>query len=361
MVRLILLLFCGLLAHPLLAQQFVDSTFQLPTRTLVVATKPVAPFVIHHPNGTWSGISVALWEDIARELNLRYEWQEMDLAQMTDALADSSIDVAVAALSITEDREARFDFTHPYYTTGLAIATRTTQKSGWGVMKRLFSPQFWQVVGVLILLLLLVGALVWLFERRRNADQFERGWRGIGSGFWWSAVTMTTVGYGDKAPSTWGGRIVALVWMFVALIVISSFTAALTSALTLQELEGSIKGRADLPDVRVGAVANSTGAAYLERERIGFQQLPTPAAGLQALHEDRLDAFVYDDAVLRYEVTQRGDDVLQVLPERFGLQYYGIGLPSGSPLREPVNRVLLDKVSESAWRDVLFRYLGSEE
>jgi CubicO group peptidase (beta-lactamase class C family) len=47
---------------------------------------------------------------------------------------------------------------------------------------------------------------------------------GIGIGIWWATVTMTTVGYGDKAPMTPGGRIVGLIWMFVGVITISGFT-----------------------------------------------------------------------------------------------------------------------------------------
>ena len=120
------------------------------------------------------------------------------------------------------------------------------------------------MVFALALVLLGVGLLVWWFERRKNPNQFGGNpAKGIGSGFWWSAVTMTTVGYGDKAPLTVGGRLVALVWMFVALIIISSFTAAITSSLTVTQLESAVKGPEDLPKIRVGAIENTTSESYL--------------------------------------------------------------------------------------------------
>ena len=49
---------------------------------------------------------------------------------------------------------------------------------------------------------------------------------------------------------------------------------------------------------------------------------------------------------------------IEVLPATFERQNYGIALPAGSALREPINRVLLEKIAQPAWQDVLYRYLG---
>jgi ABC-type amino acid transport substrate-binding protein len=40
-------------------------------------------------------------------------------------------------------------------------------------------------------------------------------------------------------------------------------------------------------------------------------------------------------------------------------QLYAFALREGSPLREAINRVLLRKIHEPAWNDLLYRYLGS--
>ncbi len=47
---------------------------------------------------------------------------------------------------------------------------------------------------------------------------------GIGHGIWWAMMTMTTVGYSDKAPKTMGGRIIALIWMIFSIIFIANIT-----------------------------------------------------------------------------------------------------------------------------------------
>ena len=352
-VSLIILLMLGIAGVPAAEQA-------LPERKLVVGTKEAPPFSMKTKDGDWTGISIELWRGIAKELKLTFEFRELTLKHLIDDVASGSIDAAVAALTITPEREKMLDFTHSFYSTGLGIAVMAKKGNPWIVVVRRFtSLAFLKVVFALALVLLGVGLLVWWFERRKNPDQFGGNpAKGIGSGFWWSAVTMTTVGYGDKAPLTFGGRLVALVWMFVALIIISSFTAAITSSLTVTQLESAVKGPEDLPKIRVGTIENTTSESYLNDERISSISYPTPRDGLSAIKEKQIDAFVYDAPLLQYGIQQEFKKSLKVLPNRLLRQEYAIALPVGSPLREPINVILLQKISEKAWQDRLFQYLG---
>ncbi|HID30477.1 MAG TPA: transporter substrate-binding domain-containing protein [Desulfobacterales bacterium] len=332
----------------------------LSDRTLIVGTKEAPPFAMKSADGTWTGISIDLWRQIATDLNLKYELRETDLKGLLDGVASGSLDVAVAALTITPEREEAFDFTHPFHATGLGIAMAWKAGNPWvAVLKRVFSPTFLKVVVTLSVLLLAVGMLVWWFERKTNPQQFGGGpAKGIGSAFWWSAVTMTTVGYGDKAPVSLAGRVVALIWMFGGIIMISGFTAAIASSLTVAQLESPVKGPGDLSKVRVGTITNSTAASYLRDKRIGYQTYQTAPEGLQAVAEGKIQALVYDAPLLRYLINQGFKGSLQVLPNTFLRQDYGIALPPRSALRETVNRVLLQKISEPAWQDTVYKYLG---
>ena len=332
----------------------------LSERTLIVGTKEAPPFAMKTREGIWAGIGIDLWRQIAAELGLKFELRELDLKSLLGGVANGSLDVAVAALTITSERENVLDFTHPFYTTGLGIAVASKGRSPWvTVLKGFMSLAFLKIVATLVLLLLVVGALVWWFERGRNVKQFGGSpSKGIGSGFWWSAVTMTTVGYGDKAPVTLGGRVVALIWMFAAIIIISGFTAAITSSLTVTQLESPVRGPEDLPEVRVGSIADTTSASYLQDKQILFRPYTRSLEGLGAVAEGEIDAFVYDAPVLRYLVNQQFRGRLEVLTNTFDRQDYGIALAPGSPLREPINRVLLQKIHEPGWQEMLYRYMG---
>ncbi len=329
-------------------------------RTLIVGTKEAPPFAMKNADGTWTGISIELWQAIAKDLQLRYELREFDLQGLLSGVKDGSLDAAVAALTITAKREKVMDFTHPFYTTGLGIAISRRAGGTWfSVVQHIFSGRFLGMVATLLFLLFVVGVLVWLSEREKNPQQVGGGLKGIWSGFWWAAVTMTTVGYGDKAPVTVGGRILALVWMFTALVMLAGFLAAFTSALTVSELELSLLGPEDLVNARVGTLAESSSATYLQENRILHLIYPTLREGLQAVAIGEIDAVVYDMPLLRYVITTELPGALEVLPYILEPQEYSIALPTGSPLREPINQVLLEKTHQRAWKDLLFRYLGN--
>ena len=145
--------------------------------------------------------------------------------------------------------------------------------------------------------------------------------------------------------------------MFAGILIISSFTAAIASVLTVSQLESRIRGPQDLPGLRVAAVPGSTSEAYLQRSRIALQPYPTPLACLEAVRAGEVDAMVYDAPVLRYLVSKQLAGELRVLPHRFDPQSYAIGLPEGSGLREPMNRALLRRIADAWWQDILYRYL----
>ncbi len=346
----------------LVAKTQTELESQNPT-VLRVGIKEAVPFSMKQDDGTWSGISVELWRELAAELSYDYEYTELTLEQLIDALDAGEIDVAFGALTITYDRERRIDFTHSYYNTGLGIAVSLRQYQGWSaVVRRLVSTLFLQVIAGILAVLVVTGILVYLFERKANPEQFGRSpLGGIANGIWWAAVTMTTVGYGDRVPKSFGGRLMAVVWMFSALIIIASFTASVTSTLTLARLESAVQSPRDLNDVRVASVTGSTSADYLEREGIAFRRFETLEDCLEALQAGQFDAVVYDAPILRYLCLTQFPGELEVLPASFEKQDYAFALQTNSVLREPMNQALLIVLGEPGWQEILQRHLGQSQ
>jgi ABC-type amino acid transport substrate-binding protein len=330
---------------------------------LQVGTKHAPPFAMRTADGSWQGLSIDIWQRLAVELDVDYQLVEHpDTNQLLQAVEDGGVDCAIAAITMTAEREEQIDFSHSYYSTGLGIAVLPEQRYPWLVVaQKLLAPAFLKVVATLCLLLLVVGTLIWLVERRGNQQFGGTPAQGIGAGFWWSAVTMTTVGYGDKAPVSIAGRLLAVVWMFVAIIIISSFTAAITASLTVSHLESGIKSPRDLHGVRVGTVAGSASQVELERRGVVCQTYDSIEAVMDSLAGKQLDAVVYDMPILKYQVTTRYAGRLTILPMTFQRQDYAIALPSGDPMRERLNQILLAQLGAPGWQRIVERYLGKEE
>ncbi len=328
---------------------------------IIVGTKIAKPFVIKKGN-EFNGISFELWNKISNDLNVEYEVKTFTLQELIDAVSNNEVDIAVSPLTITSEREKHFDFTHSYFSTGLSIATTNKARNNLlSVAQNIFSKQFLNVVLVIFVILFLVGFFVWLFERKKNKEQFGNGiTKGLGSSFWWAAVTMTTVGYGDKTPRTTGGRIIAIVWMFAGLIMISGFTAAIASALTVDSLEYDISNLSDLHNLRVGTVANSSSVDYLNQNGMNFITTENVQVGILLIQENKLDAFIYDAPILKYFIkTNNISNQIKVLPLILNPINYGFALPTNSKLREPINRALLNEINKSGWNKTVNSYLGN--
>lgn len=327
---------------------------------LVIATKEAAPFAMKAPDGTWKGISIDLWQRIAEQAKLRYRFVEDPTVQgLLEGTASRRYDAAVAALTITAERERILDFSQPFYLSGLGIAVPSASPTAWVLIVRtLTSMGFLQAILALIGLTLAVGLLIWFFERRHNEDFGGGAIKGLGTSIWWSAEAMTQASTGHLAPRTGIGRALAVLWMIASIVAIAVFTASVTSTLTAGKLQGLVTSASDLSSVRVGAVQGSATEEYLTGRRIVYRRFPSPQDGLTAIRNGDLDAFVYDKPLLAWIIREQFASSAALLDVSFDQQMYGIALPLGSQLRKPIDVAILETVQSESWRQILFSYLG---
>lgn len=337
------------------------------SRKLIVATKVVKPFAFKTADGAWTGISIDLWEEIAKQRRWEWEWKEApNTNALVDMVAKGEADVGIAAITMKPSRADLVDFSNSMFSAGLGIAVRAQAAGALSALRTFLSGGFLKMIGGLFVILLIVGTLIWLFERRTNPEQFESDpRRGVFSGIWWSAVTMTTVGYGDKAPRSTAGRIVGLLWMFAGVVMISSFTAVVASTLTTRQIASTVRGEEDLPRVRVGAKTGEAPFDFLQTRGVRPVAFESIEEGLKALASSQIDAFVHDQPVLRYELIEDANlgDVLQVLPEPMQEEEYGIAVTPTQPpyrntVRDQINASLLQLKTSGRFKEIENRYLG---
>ena len=330
-----------------------------PTGTLQVYTKPIEPFSFQK-DGRDAGFSLELWDRVARELGVEYElhWVKT-VGELIQVIKDKQADVGIAAISITSEREKAIDFSTPYYESGLAILTRAQGSSVLDLMKQTFWTRSMARAGLVLFLVLVACVhLVWLFERKVNADQFPATYlRGIGEASWWAISTILSGGCDAKGPMHAIGRIFGALWMLTCIVVVTYFTAAITTVMTVNHLTSDIKGPSDLPGKAVATVAGSTAEKYLREHGARVSSFDTPDGAFTAMDRKEVVAVVYDQPILAYHVKVAGRRGQQVVG-LFERQNYGIGLRENSPLRKRINTILLELNEAGVIDDLRTKWFG---
>lgn len=317
--------------------------------TIVIGVKHSPPFVNLHEGRNPEGLSVAFWDLVENDVAIAFEYREFTtLPELLTALQKGEVDMSINPITVTDERMQTIDFSQPFFISGTALV-RKYQSNWWGMLSNFFSWKFFSAVAVLLLVIFIFGLLIWHFEKKKNKEQFGKGLTGLADGFWWSAVTMTTVGYGDKAPVTRGGRIVGFIWMFAAILLISGLTASIASALTVQSLDSKISSAEDLRKYGVGTIGGSSSAAYLDLFEVGPQQFTSVEEGLRAVEAGDLDVFVYDRPILSYHMRQMDLDHLVLSPKNLKTDYYSFSFPKGNGLRDKLDPLVVRALKSEQW------------
>jgi polar amino acid transport system substrate-binding protein len=330
------------------------SPVQTPTELRVI-TRLVPPFVMKEED-KYKGFSVELWQAIARQINQPFRFVEVPtIKEILSGMKAGDGDVAIAAISVTSQREQDFDFSQPMFDSGLQILVRNESDSGFGL------SQIWKLLttGAMPFLLSLLAALIiipahiaWFTERRHPHELFSHTYLpGIFQAMWWS--TGAAVGQQpDNLGSRWG-KIVSSLIVIISLLFVSYFQATFTTVLTVQSLKGDINGPEDLLGRKVGTTTGSTAAAYLKVIDIAPVEFQNINQAFVALDSKQVDAVLFDAPVLLYYAATKGRNKVRIVGSMLRKENYGILFPRGSELRKPVNEALL-RLRENGTYDALY-------
>jgi len=352
---------------PVIAQP--DAAPEQLKRKLVVGVMTGPPWSMKDDDGAWTGITVDLWREIAEFLKLTYEFKEYDLEGVLKAVETGTVDAAATGLAITIEREAKFDFSDPYFVFNQTVAVNADQQPS---LANVFRSTFlnWSFVSLLLLMIAvtLMGAtFLWLLEQRGDSEEYSgKHKKAFAKSLFWSVMVLAgrdlpqSIGWTTSAPKTTPARLFAIVWMLVGVMLFSLFTAGAASLLTSKQLQSIVNSPDDLRHVRVGTVIGAAAQAYLNRRNIKYVTYETPVDLLQALVGHKIDAAVYGGTTLSYYAQTLFANKIVVL--RFALRqdFAAIPLPYNSPLRKPINSAILHVLESKKWQTLVSKYVTSE-
>ncbi|OYW31436.1 MAG: hypothetical protein B7Z47_01110 [Chthoniobacter sp. 12-60-6] len=336
------------------------------TAKVRVVTRNLEPFSFEK-DGRRVGYAAELWDQLARETKLDYEVQVVGTAQeIIDALKNKTADVGVGAISVTAKREGIIDFSQPFYESGLQVLVAGGSGSFadniFSLIGNLFNIELIGAFALLLVTMFIISHLVWRFEHPVNGDQWPESYKaGMWESFWWTISTLLVGGADNKGPVGVGGRIVAVVWMLLSIVLVSLLTASFTTTLTINTLKGDINGPGDLPGRKVATVKGSTTETWLTTKGAQVAPFATVTECVVALKKGDVAAVVYDAPVLQYEAGKLNDEKLQMVGPVFDRQNYAFALQQDSPLRESLNQALLKLSEQGVGNELRKKFFGEDK
>ena len=311
------------------------------------------PNVVQADAERLEGFDIELWEAIAEDAGLEYEFEVLPLSELLNAVEERRVDLALAGISVTSLRETRMDFSHPYMTAGIRILTKADDSP-----KLLRYAQSAMGSGAGRALAFLVGFILIcahvFFIAERGSKSVSRTYLpGIFESAWFVIATMTTVGYGDLTPHRWVGRFVAFVVMITGIGLFGVLVADLSTAMTLQELQARISQPSDLADRTVATVRGSTSVEVARSYGASVTEEDSIETAIAVLNMGTVDAVVFDSPPLLHYLQRHPDDSTVLVGGLLTVEAYAIAVPTGSPVLETLNRSLL-VLEEIGRRDRLY-------
>ncbi|VDL65389.1 unnamed protein product [Nippostrongylus brasiliensis] len=173
---------------------------------------------------------------------------------MMGDLLTGRADVAVASLTINQERERVVDFSKPFMTTGISIMIKKPDKQEFSVFSFMqpLSTEIWMYI---IFAYIGVSVVIFLVSRfspyEWRVEETARGGFTISNDFsvynclWFTLAAFMQQGT-DILPRSISGRIASSAWWFFTMIIVSSYTANLAAFLTLEKMQAPIESVEDL-------------------------------------------------------------------------------------------------------------------
>ncbi|KAM0025835.1 putative periplasmic binding protein-like I [Helianthus debilis subsp. tardiflorus] len=261
--------------------------------------------------------------------------------EFVNKVAYNVLDAAVGDIAIITNRTKVVDFTQPYIESGLVVVVpvKKLDSSAWAFL-RPFTPLMWTVTAVFFII---IGVVVWILEHRLN-DEFRGPPKQQLVTILWFTLSTMFFSHRENTVSTLG-RLVLFIWLFVVLIINSSYTASLTSILTVQQLSSPIRGIDSLisTNERIGFQVGSFAENYM------IEELNIPKSRLMALGSPEEYAEKLGAGTVAAIVDERpyidlflsNNCQFQVVGQEFTKSGWGFAFPKDSPLAVDMSTAIL--------------------
>ncbi|GLT44477.1 hypothetical protein SLA2020_183710 [Shorea laevis] len=262
-------------------------------------------------------------------------------------------DAVVGDISIVVNRSLYVDFTLPYTESGVVMVVPIqgdSKKNAWVFLK----PLTWDLWVTSACFFVFIGFVVWVLEHRISEDFRGPPLHQIGTSL---SFSLQTVVFAQRERVVGNpGRFVVVIWCFVVFILTQSYTASLTSLLTVQRLQPMVTDVSELmkKGQNVGYPYRSFVEGLVRRLRLDPSKMKKYKSleGLDELFSNGSIAAAFDEIpYIKLFLAKHCDKYTTVGPT-FKTDGFGFAFPRGSPLVADVNRAILNVAESDKLREI---------
>ncbi|XP_019193279.1 PREDICTED: glutamate receptor 2.8-like isoform X5 [Ipomoea nil] len=287
-----------------------------------------------------------------------------DYDNFVNQVVSGKLDAVVGDITILSRRSNNVDFTISFTEPGVITVVPVQQddkKSAWIFLKPM-SKQLWMMTASFFVF---IGTVIWVLEHQVN-DEFQGPrHKQVGMIFWFSFSTLVFA-HREKVISNLS-RFVIIVWVFVVLVLTSSYTASLTSMLTVQQLQPTVTDVKDL--IKNGEYVGCRDGSFVAgmlRNKFGniklrnyttleeFDEALTKGSG-----NGGVAAIVDELPYLRLFLGKYCGKYTIVGPT-YKTAGFGFTFPKGSPLVPDVSRGILSLTESDTMTRITDKWFGNE-
>ncbi len=332
-------------------------------KKLTVALSEVSPFVIDS-NGVYSGFEIELWEKIATEMKVDFEYEKHSFQELIPLISNKGADIAFASITINEKREELIDFSHPTFNSGLRILLSKNRKNidFGGTIKTFFVQGFKQLIKPLIFLLVILfilGSILYCIERS-NGSIAVSFFPGVFQASWISLSSMLGLdgGFFVYTVGSWSGRLIVALGQIISLTIFGLFIGEISAFVTAKKIRLNIEEPKDLQGKRVATVQGTISEPILKDLGANVIKVSKIGEAYEKLKKNDVDAVVFDAPVLEYYLLNEGAEWADITGGLFDKQDYGYVLQNDSPLRKEVNLALLTIRENGSYDELYKKWFG---
>ena len=330
------------------------------SRKLRIAVFERPPYTFKTEQGVWNGIGIELWEEIAEELHLPYEYVEVSLGEVYEKLNAGACDLT-PAVSMVAKGVRLVDYTAPYFFSYAAVQTKSTS-----LFQQLGS--FYQnlIDGGILTILLIVGGIIVVFsiviviiERRTEEGHFADKPDGkFFHALWFSALNLLCLEYDVALRLSPLGRFLTYLLAVLGICFVAIFTGAVASAITAANTSSKVFHIEDLVHYRTGAFKGSSLDLTLRERGLPVMEYSSPEEGLAALDRGEITAFGGDATPLSYIAMNQFPGHFMLSIVRSKVLFYVMATRPGLPEFSEINKKLLEITLSPDWRSRTERWTG---